>query len=93
MSTNQVKREENVLGRGKVNTESATVRSLDFIVMAMAGTLKMKPTTCYLNFDDYVMENELENSKSRGRNAREGCLSKQRWWLTREKGRKMERSR
>lgn len=42
--------------------------------MAMAGTLKMKPTTYYLKFSDYIMENELENSKSRGRNAREGCL-------------------
>lgn len=74
MSTNQVKREENVLGRGKVNTESAIVRSLGFIVMAMAGTLNMKPTTYYLNFSDYIMENDLENSKSRGRNVREGCL-------------------
>lgn len=36
----------------------------------------MKPATYYLHFSDCIMENELENHKSRGRNASEGCLMK-----------------
>lgn len=36
----------------------------------------MKPATYCLRVSDRIMENELENHKSRGRNAGEGCLMK-----------------
>lgn len=35
-----------------------------------AGTLKMKPATCYLHFRDYILENQFKNSESYRRQMR-----------------------